>query len=257
MSKKTVQAGVAAGASAVLLVALLAYAKYTKPEPVDAMGCGQDVTGKTVIVLDTSDDVAAQTRKEIIDRVNDAIERKVSDGDLVSVFTVSELSKKNLVPAFAYCKPRRKGSEINENTRMLEHAYVKKFEKPLKAVVQAPIQGSKESPIAQSLIDLSLSDYVRSKGNANLIVFSDLMEYTDRFSLYKCSSGNQAIRAFRDSRGATVARPTFHNVDIELNIIPRSDTSAAVGRCRDIFWAWFFGDDDGPRAGFTPSNLPG
>lgn len=254
---KTVQAGAAATASVVLLVAFLAYAKFTKPAPVDAMGCGQEVAGKTVIVLDTSDEVAAQTRKEIIDRVNDTVEHKVNDGDLISVFTVSELSKKNLVPAFAYCKPRRKGSELNENTRMLEHNYVSKFEKPLRAVVQAPIQGSKESPIAQSLIDLSLSDYVRSKGKTNLIVFSDLMEYTDRFSLYKCGAGNHAIRAFRDSRGATVARPMFHNVNIELNIIPRTDTSAAVGRCRDTFWAWFFGDDSGPGARFSPSNLPG
>ncbi|MEM5330369.1 hypothetical protein VSR34_27735 [Paraburkholderia sp. JHI2823] len=254
---KTTQAGIVAGVSIILLIGLLVASRFTKPAPVDAMGCGQEITGKTVIVLDTSDDVAAQTRQEIIDRVKDRIERNVRDGDLVSVFTVSELSKKNLVPAFAYCKPRRTGNELTENTRVLERTYVTKFEKPLQAVVQAPIEGSKESPIAQSLIDLSLSDYVRSSGKTNLIVFSDMMEYTDRFSLYKCGVGNQAIKSFRDSRGATVARPTFHNVNIELNIIPRSGTSAAVGRCRDTFWAWFFGDDDGPGARFSPSNLPG
>jgi hypothetical protein len=254
---KTMLASVAAGVSVVVLIAIFAAAKFMKPEPVDAMGCGKEISGKTVIVLDTSDEVAAQTRKEIFDRVKDAVERKVHDGDLVSVFTVSDLSKKNLVPAFAYCKPRRTGNELHESPRMLERNYVTKFQKPLQDVVQAPIQGSKESPIAQSLIDLSLSDFVRSNGNTNLIVFSDLMEYTDRFSLYKCGAGSQAIRAFRDSRGATVARPTFYNVDVQLNIIPRGDVTAAVGRCRDTFWAWFFGDDDGPGARFTPSNLPG
>jgi hypothetical protein len=254
---KTMRASIVAGVSVVVLIAILVAAKFNKPEAVDGLGCGKEISGKTVIVLDTSDEVAAQTRKEIIDRVKDLVDRKVHVGDLVSVFTVSELSKKNLMPVFAYCKPRRIGNELKENPRMLERNYVNKFQKPLQDVVEAPIQGSKESPIAQSLIDLSLSDFVRSNGNTNLIVFSDLMEYTGKFSLYKCAAGSQAIRSFRDSRGAAVARPTFHNVDVQLNIIPRGDVTAAVGRCRDTFWAWFFGDDDGPGARFTPSNLPG
>lgn len=254
---KTMWACIAAAVSVVVVVAIFVAANVTKPERVDALGCGKEISGKTVIVLDTSDEVATQTRKEILDRVRDVIDRKVREGDLVSVFTVSELSKKNLVPAFAYCKPRRTGNEFTENPRMLERNYLTRFQRPLQDVMQAPIQGSKQSPIAQSLIDLSLSDFVRSKGNTNLIVFSDLMEYTDKFSLYKCAAGNQAIRSFRDSRGATVARPTFHNVDVQLNIIPRGDVNAAVGRCRDTFWAWFFGDDDGPGARFTPTNLPG
>jgi hypothetical protein len=255
--KKTTQAGIVAGLSFVVLIGFLVASRLTKPLPVDAMGCGHDIAGKTVIVLDTSDDIAAQTRREIIDRVNNTIDKNVRDGELVSIFTVSELSKKNLVPVFAYCKPRRTGNELKESTRMLERTYVTKFERPLQAVVQAPIAGSKESPIAQSLIDLSLSDYIRSSGRTNLIVFSDMMEYTDRFSLYKCGAATQAIKSFRDSRGATTARPAFHNVNIELNVIPRRGTSAAAGRCRDTFWAWFFGDDDGPGARFTPSNLPG
>ncbi|WP_250491031.1 hypothetical protein [Caballeronia sp. INML2] len=254
---KTATAYIAAALSGVALVGILGAAHLNKPAPVDALGCGQEVQGKTVIVLDTSDEVAAQTRDEIIERVKHTVEHDVRDGDLVSVFTVSDLSKKNLVPAFAYCKPRRVGNELKESTRMLERHYVTKFEKPLQAVVQAPIKGSKESPIAQSLIDLSLSDYIRSKGNTNLIIFSDLMEYTDRFSLYHCANGVQAIRSFKESRGANVARPTFHNVSVELNIVPRRDIATGVGRCRDTFWAWFFGDDDGPGAKLVPSNLPG
>lgn len=251
------QAGIVAGVSAILLMGVLVASHLMKAAPLDAKGCGQNVTSKTVIVLDTSDGVTAQTHQEIIDRVKNTIDGSVQDGDLVSVFTISALSKKNLVPAFAYCKPRRIGNELKENTRMLERTYMTKFQKPLEAAIRLPIQGSEESPIAQSLVDLSLSDYVRSNGNTKLIVFSDMMEYTDRFSLYNCDSGSLAIKSFRDSRGAAVARPTFHNVDIEINIIPRAGTTAAAGRCRDTFWAWFFGDDDGPSARFTPSNLPG
>jgi hypothetical protein len=167
------------------------------------------------------------------------------------------MSKKNQVPLFAYCKPKRNGNELTESKRMLERTYIKKFEQPLEAAVRAPTQGSKQSPIAQSLIDLSLSEFMRSEKKTNLLVFSDLMEFTDKFSLYGCSSGTKAVSEFRQSRGAAVARPTFHNVDIELNIIPRPEISAASGKCRDHFWTWFLGDNAGSDARLTPFDMPG
>src|SRR5690349_10893766 len=102
---KTTLAVVGAVGSALALVALVAASHFTKPEKLDALGCSADIPGKTVIVLDTSDVVAEQTRSEIVDRVRTAIRNNVRDGELVSVFTVSELSKKNLTPVFAYCKP--------------------------------------------------------------------------------------------------------------------------------------------------------
>jgi hypothetical protein len=243
--------------SGAALVALLGASVYFKPKPLDENGCGQEPYGKTVVLIDASDDVTAQTQKEIIVRVKAAIANKVKDGELVSVFTVSEMSKKNQVPLFASCKPKRSGNELTENNRMLERNYIKKFERPLEAAVRAPLQSSRQSPIAQSLIDLSLSNFLRSEKKTNLLIFSDLMEYTGKFSLYGCTSGTKAVSDFRDSRGAAVARPNFHNVDVELNIIPRAENSAATGRCRNHFWAWFFGDNTGEEARLTPLDMPG
>lgn len=244
-------------ASGVLLIALLGASHFFKPQPLDVNGCGSEPYGRTVVVIDASDDVTAQTKKEIIVRVKDAILHKVKDGELVSVFTVNEMSKKNLVPLFAYCKPKRTGNELTENNRMLERNYVKKFERPLETAVRAPTQSSKQSPIAQSLIDLSLSEFMRAEQQTHLLVFSDLMEFTEKFSLYNCTSGTKAVNEFRQSRGAAVARPTFHNVDIELNIIPRPEISAVSGKCRDHFWVWFLGDNAGQSARLTPSDMPG
>jgi hypothetical protein len=252
-----VKAWAAAIASAIVLIAILAASHFSKAPSLDASGCGPEPYGKTVVVIDASDDVTAQTRKEIVVRVKDVVAHKINDGELVSVFNVNEISKKNLVPMFAYCKPKRSGNELIENNRMLERTYIKKFEQPLEAAVRAQTQGSKQSPIAQSLIDLSLSEFMRSQKSTHLLVFSDLMEFTEKFSLYGCNSGTKAVNDFRRSRGAAVARPTFNNVDIELNIIPRPDISAASGKCRDHFWAWFLGDNAGPDARLTPSDMPG
>lgn len=255
---KTALAVSAALVSGLALVAILVAAHVMKAEPLDQMGCGSNIAGKTVILLDTSDDVTSQTRNEIVKRIWNVIDQRVRDGDLVSIFTVSDLSKRNLVPAFSYCKPRRRGNEFKENIRTLDRNYLNKFKKPINELVTAPMGGSKESPIAQSLIDISLSDSLRvSNGSANLLVFSDLMENTNTFSLYRCGSGNQAVNDFKESRSAAVARPTFKDVTVELHIIPRADTSSSMGHCRDHFWGWFFGDNEGSSASVVPFNLPG
>lgn len=243
--------------SAVAIVGLLAASQYMKKEKVDTRGCTQGVLDKSVIVLDTSDEVSAQTQSEMIRRVMNLVEDTVHEGEMVSIFKVSELSKKNLTPTFARCKPRRSGNALNENTRTLARAYKDKFLIPLQKALESPIDGSKQSPIAQSLVDISLSDYLRTNGAARLIIFSDFMEYTDKFSLYKCNSGIQAVSEFKYSRGASVARPTFRDVDVQLNIIPRPEISSAIGKCRTYFWNWFFGDNKGSHSRFVPSDLPG
>jgi hypothetical protein len=241
----------------VVMGALLVAAQITKRPKLDAHGCGKELTGKTVFVIDQSEDLSEQTKNEIVARAMKVVAEKVTDGELVSVFSVTELSKKNLVPAFSYCKPTREGSRLTSNPKLLERIYRDKFAKPLEKSLRAPIAGSKESPVAQAIVDLSLSEYLTSPISSRLIVFSDLMEHTDKFSLYGCKATQEAVSRFRTARGATVARPAFKDMDVELNIVPRPNIPAPVAKCRDAFWVWFFGDNEGARASLTPNYLPG
>lgn len=247
----------AAIASVVLIVAVLVGSQVTKKPKLDAKGCGQELAGKTVFVVDQSEDLSEQTKNEIVARALKVVDESVEDGELVSVFSVTELSKKNLVPTFSYCKPTRDGSRLVTNPKLLQRIYKNKFAVPLEKALRAPIPGSKESPVAQAIVDLSLSEYLKSPVSSRLVLFSDLMEHTDRFSLYGCKATQDAVSRFRAARGATVARPTFKGVDIQLNIVPRPNILAPVAKCRDAFWVWFFGDNEGERASLNANYLPG
>lgn len=256
MKSEKIRVWAVAVVSAVIIIGIAVANVATKPGQKDAEGCDADVAGKTVILLDQTESISKQTAAEIVTRVKNLVNTEVKVGELVSVFSVSDLSKKSLVPLFSYCKPPDTAKGIGESQRYISKKFEKHFAQPLQAVLATPISGSKESPIAQSIIDLSLSDFLRHP-HARLVIFSDLMEYTERFKTYDCRDPKSAISRFRMARGAAVARPSFHNTRIYANIIPRSAISAETSACNQVFWNWFFGDNDGPNAAFDSSYLPG
>lgn len=245
------------GVAIIGFIALAIAFQITKPVAKDEKGCLAIISGKTVFVIDQSDSLSSQTRSEILARVTKIINEKVKVGDLVSVFSITELSKKNLIPMFSYCKQQQTAEGPAQTQRYVTANYSKKFMQPLFAAINSPIIGSKQSPIAQAMIDLSLSDYLKHPASSRLVVFSDFMEFTERFSLYSRVSDKEAIAKFRLSRGASVARPTFSGVDVQLHIIPRAEIDTMTGKSRDMFWKWFFTDNNGSSAGLDLSYLPG
>jgi hypothetical protein len=100
------------------------------------------------------------------------------------------------------------------------------------------------------------SSVLRSERNT-LLVFSDMLENTKRFSIYRCSSADAVVQGFRASRVGAMERPKFINTEVRLNIIPRLDQSRTTLACRDKLWVWFFGDNPGANAGLELDYLPG
>jgi hypothetical protein len=217
----------------------------------------QSVSAKTVILLDHTEAIPEQTKKEIAARAINFVHDKVSVGDRVSVFTISDLSAKNLRPIFSYCKPKLEANALIEHRRKVELDFKSKFEAPLRKALDTPIPGANESPIAQAVIDLSLSDYMRGEGHSSLLVFSDLIEHTKGFSIYKCSSTAAGIDQFRKSRPGAVQRPTFKDLAIQLHIVPRKNIAPSAVTCRAGFWSWFFGDNAGSDSKIVMDYLPG
>ena len=247
----------AAGLSIAAFALFGLVAMMSKTPSLDKRGCSEAIPGKTVFVIDQSEMMALQTKTEIISRIKKLVDEKISIGELVSVFSVTDLSKRDLKPLFSFCKPQQTTKGPSESQRYVTANYAKNFSKTLSAALESPITGSQQSPIAQAIIDLSLSEYIKNPSSSRLIVFSDFLEYTERFKLYGCRDAKTAVADFRTSRGATVARPTFSNTEIQLHIIPRAQISPSVGKCRDGFWAWFFTDNEGKTAGLDQYYLPG
>jgi hypothetical protein len=256
LTKKDRQGLLMIGAAVLALGAIVA-AKVVmgeKPRAGDD-GCVGAVATSTVIVLDHSETLTRQTRDEIIARALAHVERAPAN-ERVTVFKVSEVSKKQLEPAFSRCKPARQGNRMVEDTRGLEKTYQAKFHAPLTSVLEGSPSNGKESPVAQAILDVSLSQYLRTSKNS-LLVFSDLLEHTPKFSMYQCGDPQKAIGHFRESRRGAMERPKFRETAVYLHIIPRQDIARSTLKCRDHVWAWFFGDNEGGYATTETDYLPG
>lgn len=244
------------GGSVIFLLGLLLMKVLITPAPV----CDPKIKSKTVVLLDRSQGVAKQTTEAIVNRTWQHIEDSVSVGELVTIYDLTQDSKKNLKPIFQACKPRNEGSQLTENAKRVKLEF-QNFNKKLKNELANPIDGSDESPLAQALIDLSLDNKnFQSKDVTKLLIFSDFMEHTPKFSLYKCTDGKQAIQQFRSSKTGAMERPEFNNVEVQMHLIPRDDISKSALQCRPIFWNWFFGDNKGSckkNSCLTPIYLPG
>jgi hypothetical protein len=242
-------------AAAIIAIMSLQIARGNKPKA-GPDNCSGDVAENTVLLLDYSEQIPDQTLDEIVARAMKHIHNQVKVNERVSIFAISEISKRSLKPIVSLCKPPDDGSRLVENIQLIRRHYKSDFEDPIRsALSQKPVDSS-ESPVAQALTDISLSEYLRGTKNT-LVVFSDMLENTSKFSMYKCVAPEKAIALFRESRIGAVERPEFKNTKVSLNIIPRLDLARETLKCRDKLWPWFFGDDKGPDARLTIDYLPG
>ena len=247
MKEKDRQGWMLIGGVALVFVVIFGVRQYfmgaAKPDPVT--NCLGAPIRNTVILIDHTDPLAKQTRDEIVHRSISYINSdKVALNERVSVFTVSELSKQNLQPLFSKCKPEKERNRLTEAASAGKR-FIDNFEKPIVAVLNGATDTSNESPIAQSIIDLSLKDELSGEKNT-LIVFSDMAENTNKFSLLKCSSPDRVVADYQKSVLGSTERPTFKTTTIFINQNPPSPSAGAVTKtiiqCTNTFWTWFFED---------------
>ena len=222
----------------------------------DAANCAGTPDTNTVIVVDRSEGISTQTLDEIRARALSFVADSTVENERITVFTVSDLSKDSLVPLISLCRPPMSGNQFTQNVQSIQKQFRDKFEAPMEAALQLKSGSSPESPIAQALIDISSTRYLRGRRNT-LLVFSDMLENTKAFTLYGCQTPKDVVGRFRHSRLGGVERPSFVNTKVVLNLIPRATRTPTALGCRDSLWVWFFGDDKGPDAGVRLDYLPG
>lgn len=228
-----------------------------KPRPNRDTLCVGQSDRSTVIVLDWTDHVSVQTQNEIVSRVTATVRDEVAAGENVAVFTVDDLSRRSLAPKFDKCKPDVTGSALTQNTTAIRQQAKRQFDDELLKVLRAPVTSAAQSPIAEAIIDLSQTRYLRAVTSNRLMVFSDLIQNTAQASVLSCVDGQTLIENFSRSQAAGTPRPSFKQVDVRLNVVPRSGLNQAGVDCRTRFWNWFFGDNSGPDARLMYLPLPG
>ena len=245
------------GGVAVVLAGLMGLAAVLNHRPPPGPdNCAGVPTRNTVILIDLSEQITDQTVAEIKARAMAYISDSVAMNERVSVFSVSDLSKRSLTPTVSVCRPPDSGNRAIENVQVIRKKFQSTFTKPLEEAVSLRPGDTNESPIAQAITDISLSQYLSGDTNT-LLVFSDMLENTDKFSVYRCDSPEQVIRQFRESRRGAMERPVFKNTKVVLHLIPRLNQSRSALECRDKLWVWFFGDNSGSKAALDVRYLPG
>lgn len=239
-----------------LIASLSAFFVLGQSEQLDDRGCPRMVEHKTVFLIDRSDNTPSQTIAEIRNRITKTIDSEVREGELVSIFHISDSAQHDLQPIFSMCKPKADGNELYENRRMIQKRFEASFSKPLQEALAMQASASEVSPLAEVMTDFLASDFLDAAHN-RLVVFSDLMQNSDAVSLYSCTDDAAAIASYREARAGAIERPELRNVSVKLNLIPRQGIGSNVISCRERFWAWYFGDNEGPSAGVETSYLPG
>lgn len=247
-----------------LLVVLSVFAVQAgKEKPDPATNCFKKIDGKFAIVLDKTDFIPKQTQDEIVKRAWRAIIEHGDAGDLVSVYEITQNSLSDLIPVFGMCLPKmgKDSNELIENGNVLDSKFKENFEKPLLEVLSQNTGQAQNSPIAEAIADINLSDAMRDAKQGRILLFSDLMQHSSNVSTYKCQNAEVPIAQFRESRqGSVEPRPLFKNVYVELHLIPRLGISELEAKCRATFWNWFFGNmekTDQAQIGISMLDLPG
>jgi hypothetical protein len=245
---------IAAVGVAVLLILL---ASQTLKSPKREHGClPTGWSSSTVILLDHSEGVPEQTAREIERRTIDFVMNKVGTNDHISLYAVSDQSARALIPLFEGCKPPSTGNALTESQKTIQLRFRRDFLEKLEKALKQHYADSATSPIAQAISDLSTSEDLKTP-QSNLIVFSDMIENSPALDMYHCSPTANPRQLYRQANAGAVERPTFHNVNIQVNLIPRRGLSAAALQCRKVFWPWFLGDDAGSSSAVNSEYLPG
>ncbi len=203
--------------------------------------CASEPVTSTVVVLDRTDLSAVQTTDEIRRRIQKHVETMAA-GDRLSVFTVDDLSPTSLIPQFDKCKPDTEYNELVQDVNAAKKRDKIRFFDPLERVLAAEHASAKQSPIAEALIDLSRSSYLRAKANNQLLIFSDMIQHKPPATMLACTNSEEFVDTFKRGRVGGTQRPAFANLTVQLHVIPRSGLAAAGDSCRTYFWNWFFGD---------------
>lgn len=233
----------------IFAIVVFSVGKIFKSEKADkTTSCFKSTSKSSIFILDQTSELNEQTRDEIKKRIERIIEQKVDVGEQIIFFEVNGKAVKSLTPLefsngnTVFCKPKAHAdSDLTENDELIQRKFKKKMDELFKNEFFTKKKSDDYSPITQVLFDSSLTDFAK-RSSVSYYIFSDLMEHTEKTTIYGCSSGDMAIGQYKNSRIGRAERPSFKNVNnFEFHKIPISINLKEL-RCRDKFWNWFTGD---------------
>ncbi|MBZ5762404.1 hypothetical protein LAV84_20965 [Rhizobium sp. VS19-DR104.2] len=217
----------------------------------DAEDCPVDgPTSVTAFLLDLTDPISDITLLDLQNQFKTTVSA-VEKGGLIEVYALTE-DEGHLDRTYRGCNPGD-SSEADlwtSNPVKIQKRWEKAFKEPLEKIRETlgRTYQSKRSPIMAGIQRIVIEGFAdpRTGGRPRaLYVASDMMEYTERFSIYK--SGPD-YKAFERSAARDRFRTPLDDIQVKFLVFQREASAHATGLPE--FWATWVGANHGSFAGY-------
>lgn len=233
----------------IAVTAGLAYFTLTRPKGLDpSTMCPADGPyGHYVLLVDKTDPLNFTQKHAFNVVLKELVEKKVPEGNLLSVFVLGEDFKETATPLVELCNPGdgTGKSEWTANLKRLKAQYQSKFAEPMLELSESLVstQPAKWSPIFEMLQLVGINGYRKHgiKGERRLIIVSDMLHNTPQFTMYKSPVD---YASFAESVYGRKTQLELRDVDVELHYLMNSPQLQTKRNVK--FWEDYF-DNAGAR----------
>ena len=201
-----------------------------------------------VVLIDTSDEVPAPTRKEAFAILIDFAEA-LPENALLDIRILDPKFASGR-PLLTLCNPGdgRGLSEFDANPRLASKRWREKFREPLERALGDGFQtqDAKSSPILATLQGIALDRFTGARAERSkkhLIVVSDFFEHSPPdYSQY---DGDLRYERFKKSQMYKKVRTDLHGADVDLYYVQRRTKRSVDTGAHIQFWVDWVQDNDG------------
>ena len=174
----------------------------------------------TVLLVDKTDPLNFSQKEAFLRLLEELVDRRITPGELVSVFVLGEDFRDGAKPLVEVCNPGsgEGKSELTANVAKLNATYRERFREPLLKQADALIstKPAKGSPILEMLQLISINGFRKHavKGPNRLIIVSDLLHKTAQYSMYQGPMDFEALANTDYGRKMSAELP---GVEVEIH----------------------------------------
>jgi hypothetical protein len=201
----------------------------------------------TAILFDRTDPINDKQKLFLKNKL-DLLRQSTQKFEEVDTYALENQGSDVIRPLQQVCDPGR-GEDLNSitgNPAIARERWQKQFDTPLRLMMEEMRKGggAKTSAIFEAVQSVSLQSFQRpnvAEAPKNLVLVSDLLQFTKTMNLYK---GGLNYQVFRNTNEALRLRTNLDRVAIEVFFIPRT-TQDRIPALINFWTDWFI--DQGVR----------
>ncbi|MFZ9180416.1 MAG: hypothetical protein ACO201_00915 [Rickettsiales bacterium] len=218
--------------------------------------CANNLEKLTVIIIDATDKLSLIQKASLKTRLWEIANNLEKNTHKIQIYSVDKIINKILEPSIDLCNPgsAENANQLTENKKIIQKRYEEKFKKNLDIILDNVLNRDSlnQSPIMESIQSVAITSFIPLNNkaiNKKLILVTDLLQNTPKFSAYK---SNYNFSQYKDSEHYKHVKSDLENVDVELFFLHRENTGKIqTPQLRD-FWMEFFSSQGANVSRFLP-----